>query len=92
MPEHPLKQILSKILHGPSGGSDFELDYVHRGAPRDTRTITVSSIKNLRKGSFLLEDMETQIPFHRVLYVRTVDDTTILWRKRESPATPNRSR
>jgi len=35
----------------------------------------------LGKGSFLLRDGETQIPFHRVLYVLD-PQKTLLWRKR----------
>lgn len=43
--------------------------------------IKVSDIARLGKGSFLLLDGETQIPFHRVLYVIDAKKT-LLWRKR----------
>jgi uncharacterized protein (UPF0248 family) len=47
----------------------------------DQVIIKVSEIARLGKGSFLLRDGETQIPFHRVLYVMD-SKKTLLWRKR----------
>ncbi len=82
MREHPLRAILSKIMRGGSDPSGFELAYVHRGAADDQRIIEVSEIARLGKGSFLLRDGETQIPFHRVLYVLD-SKKTMLWRKRQ---------
>ena len=82
MREHPLKAILSRIMRGGDDPSEFELAYVHRGAVDDQAIIKVSEIARLGKGSFLLRDGETQIPFHRVLYV--VDGKkTLLWRRRQ---------
>ena len=82
MREHPLKAILSRIMRDGSDPSEFNLAYVHRGAAGDQIIIKVSEIAKLGKGSFLLRDGETQIPFHRVLYV--VDGKkTLLWRKRQ---------
>jgi uncharacterized protein (UPF0248 family) len=81
MREHPLKAILSKILRGGGDPSGFELAYVHRGAADDQMVIKVSEISTIEKGSFILSDGETQIPFHRVLYVLD-PDKRLLWRKR----------
>jgi uncharacterized protein (UPF0248 family) len=82
MREHPLKAILSRIMRGGSDPSEFELAYVHRGVADDQVIIKVSEIARLGKGSFLLRDGETQIPFHRVLYV-IGPEKTLLWRKRQ---------
>jgi uncharacterized protein (UPF0248 family) len=82
MREHPLRAILSKIMHGGSDPSTFELAYVHRGAVDDQVIIRVSGIAKLGKGSFFLQDGKTQIPFHRVLYVQD-SKRTLLWRKRQ---------
>ncbi len=82
MREHPLKAILSRIMRGGSDPSEFQLSYVHRGAADDRVVIKVSEITRLGKGSFLLRDGETQIPFHRVLYVMDAKKT-LLWRKRQ---------
>ena len=86
MREHPLKAILSRIMRGGSDPSQFELAYVHRGAVDDQMVIKVSDIASLGKGSFLLRDGETQIPFHRVLYVLD-SRKNLLWRKRLREAT-----
>ena len=81
MREHPLKAILSKILRGGSDPSGFELAYIHRGALDDQMIIKVSEISRIGKGSFTLGDGETQIPFHRVLYVLD-PNRKLCWRKR----------
>jgi uncharacterized protein (UPF0248 family) len=86
MREHPLKAILSRIMRGGSDPSEFELAYVHRGAAEDQMIIKVSEIARLEKGSFLLLDGETQIPFHRVLYVSD-GKKTLLWKKKHSERT-----
>jgi len=82
MREHPLRAILSRIMRGGSDPSQFELAYVHRGAVDDQMVIKVSDIASLGKGSFMLRDGETQIPFHRVLYVLD-SRKSLLWRKRK---------
>ncbi len=82
MREHPLRAILSRIMRGGSDPSQFELAYVHRGAVDDQMIIKVSDIARLGKGSFLLRDGETQIPFHRILYVMD-GKKNLLWRKKE---------
>ena len=76
-----MKAILSRIMRGGDDPSQFELAYVHRGAVDDQMVIKVSDIASLGKGSFLLRDGETQIPFHRVLYVLD-PQKALLWRKR----------
>jgi uncharacterized protein (UPF0248 family) len=86
MREHPLKAILSRIMRGGNNPSEFELAYVHRGAVDDQMIIKVSEIARLEKGSFLLQDGETQIPFHRVLYVLD-GNKTFLWRKKHRETT-----
>ena len=82
MREHPLRAILSRIMRGGSDPSQFELAYVHRGAADDQMIIKVSDIARLGKGSFFLRDGETQIPFHRILYVMD-GKKNLLWRKKE---------
>jgi len=77
-----LKAILSRIMRGGSDPSQFELAYVHRGTVDDQMVIKVSDIASLGKGSFMLRDGETQIPFHRVLYVLD-PKKKLLWRKRQ---------
>jgi len=83
MREHPLRSILSRLLRGPGDSSEAELAYLHRGAPDDQIRIIVSTVSHLGKGSFTLSDGETQIPFHRVLFVKDLRSKTILWEKRK---------
>ena len=73
-------------MHGGSDASEFKLAYVHRGAVDDQLIIKVSDIARLGKGSFLLRDGETQIPFHRVLYVLDMK-RTLLWAKKHRETT-----
>lgn len=80
--EHPVRRILSRILRGGGDPSRYELTYVHRGAPDDRVTIRVSEVKYVGKGWFLLGDGETQIPFHRILYIK--DEKSTLWQKRKA--------
>ena len=77
-----MRRILSRILRGGGDPFRFELAYVHRGAPDDRVTIKVSEVKHVGKGWFLLGDGETQIPFHRILYIR--DEKSTLWEKRKA--------
>lgn len=81
MREHPLKAILSRIVRGGGDPTQFVLAYVHRGAVDDQMIIKVSEIRKIGQGSFVLSDGETQIPFHRVLYVLD-PERKLLWRKR----------
>jgi uncharacterized protein (UPF0248 family) len=82
MREHPLKAILSRIMRCGVDPSEFTLAYVHRGAVDDQMVIKVSDIARLGKGSFMLRDGETQIPFHRVLYLLD-PKKSLLWKKRQ---------
>ncbi|TMI22882.1 DUF504 domain-containing protein [Candidatus Bathyarchaeota archaeon] len=80
MGEHPLRQLLSRAqAKDPSGWS---LTYRHRGAPADELELALSEISKIQRGSLLLKDGETQIPFHRVLQV-TDGRGGVRWRKRE---------
>ena len=83
MREHPLRSLLSRLLRGPGNSSQIELVYRHRGAPDDQIGIRVSTISRLGKGWFMLEDGDTQIPYHRVLYVRDLASGATLWEKRQ---------
>ena len=81
MREHPLRLLLTR-LRAIRKESKVELVYLHRGAPDDQARITVSSISRIGRGWFMLEDGETQIPFHRVLSVTDPESGQILWEKR----------
>lgn len=48
----------------------------------DQISLDVSEILRLNKGSFVLMDGETQIPYHRVLLVTNLRSGEVLWQKR----------
>lgn len=83
MRENPLRSLLSRILKGSGNASETELVYRHRGAPRDELTMKVSAISRLGKGWFMLDDGETQIPFHRVLRIKNSVSGKVLWEKHQ---------
>ncbi len=89
MPDHPLRKLLSGLVHRGDQTS-VEIAYVHRGAPEDFLKIKASEITHVGKGSFVLSDRETQIPFHRILYVRDKRNGLLLWRKRTPQKTSTR--
>ena len=91
MTEHPLRSLLSRIMHAPGNSKDVELVYRHRGVENDELTIKVSTIARLGKGWFMLADGETQIPYHRVLSVKNPRSGEILWKKRQLDQTPSRA-
>ncbi len=82
MAEHPLHRILSRLIRAAADASNFEIVYLHRGAPEDKVSIRASDVESVAKGSFMLKDGETQIPFHRILTITDVRVGSILWEKR----------
>ena len=48
----------------------------------DELSIKVAAIVRLKKGSFILEDGETEIPYHRVLRVKNMRSGEVMWKKR----------
>ena len=92
MKDHPLRTILSRIQNGTRTVGQVQLSYRHRGAPLDQLSIEVSDILRLNKGSFVLKDGETEIPYHRVLLVRNFRSGEVLWEKRLPEGSSGRGR
>lgn len=77
------REVLNKLKWHP----DFEFEeytvvFVHRGAPKNERSVSCEEIVRLEHSDFILVglDGETHIPYHRVL--RILDkDGNIVWRK-----------
>jgi uncharacterized protein (UPF0248 family) len=61
--ENPLHKLLTTLR---AKGKEFYLTYENRP---DNVTLTNEDIAQILKGSFLLEDGETQIPFHRIIQI-----------------------
>jgi len=77
-----LRAILAKLARTSNSDDATDICYVHRGAPNDQIRIRVSTISKLGKGWFCHSDGETQIPYHRVLWVRDVTTQRSYWEKR----------
>ncbi len=87
---HPLKNILNRFFWDKAvSPNDYELSFVHRGAPDDTKTIPVSSVEKVGGSWFAYRadnDGETTIPFHRILKIRNIRTGQVLWKSRRGVA------
>jgi hypothetical protein len=74
------REVLNKLKWHP----DFQFEgytvvYLHRGAPRDEKTISCKEIVALEHSDFILPE-DTHIPYHRIL--RILDKHGhIFWKK-----------
>ena len=79
-----LRDFLNKIIWDTrEDPEDYELLFIHRGAPGDVKRISMSSIVKVARSWFVYLDLGSEqfIPLHRVLKVinRRTGDT--LWSK-----------
>ncbi|MHA1342073.1 MAG: DUF504 domain-containing protein [Promethearchaeota archaeon] len=65
---------------------NYIIIYIHRGAPNDERIVNLNEITKVTKDSFCFDDIEyeieTCIPFHRIIRIESVDKSEILYQKR----------
>jgi uncharacterized protein (UPF0248 family) len=84
--ENPLHRLLTRLRWQLFNSKiiDYQVTYINR--PQNI-TINSSDIANILKGSILLEDGETQIPFHRIMlvtrirFVGSMREETIMYKK-----------
>jgi len=80
-----LRDVLNRIIWDPhERASEYEVTFVHRGAPGDIRKVSVSEIEEVHRSWFLLRSQEEEsatIPLHRVLEIRQVSSGRIVWQK-----------
>ena len=87
---HPLRNALNKLFwDSRENPKDYEITFIHRGAPDDRKTISASQIVEVGNSYFIYmssAEGEATIPFHRVIEVINVVSRKPLWRsiKRES--------
>ncbi len=86
---HPLKNILNRFFWDKAESpNDYELSFVHRGAPDNTKTIPASSVVKVGGSWFAYraddndDNGETMIPFHRILKIRNIRTGQVLWKSR----------
>jgi uncharacterized protein (UPF0248 family) len=85
---HPLKNVLNRLRWDSNENSEnYVITYRHRGAPDDVKMVRASSIKNLGKSYFTIQEVngmdESVIPFHRILEIRNTIDDSIVWVSRK---------
>lgn len=81
----PLKNIFNRIFWDKRMNiEDFEITYIHRGAPKDQKIIPVSIIKQVGQSWFTYEDQgnENKIPMHRIISIKNIKTGDFLWIKR----------
>jgi len=84
---HPLRRILNRLVWDRrENPADYEITFVHRGAPDDRRSINASEITQVGSSSFTYssgDEGETVIPFHRVISLINRESGSVLWRSRK---------
>ncbi|WP_455368459.1 RNA repair domain-containing protein [[Eubacterium] cellulosolvens] len=81
----PLKNIFNKIFWDKRVNiQDFEITYIHRGAPNDQKTIAASIITEVGKSWFTYKEgaNENMIPMHRIIGIKNIKTGNFLWKKR----------
>jgi uncharacterized protein (UPF0248 family) len=83
-----LRDALNRILWDRRlSPEEYEVTFVHRGAPSDLRTVRFVSITSVGPSWFLYRDGdEVLIPYHRVVSVTNTRTGEVLWGKRRRGA------
>jgi len=84
MPESLIRKVLNRIKWDSQETiSDYEITFLHRGAPNNLKICPADRIKEI-KISYLLffdEDEEVIIPFHRIRRIYNKKTNQIVWEK-----------
>ena len=64
--------------------SDVEIEYIHRGAPGDTKTVMGNDVVEL--GRSFLELAGASIPYHRITAIRRGGETLFQRRGNDVPS------
>lgn len=86
MPESLIRKILNRLKWDSEKNiSDYEILFLHRGAPDDLKTYPADKIKEI-KISYLLfsDDVQEEdviIPFHRIRRIYNKKTKEIIWEK-----------
>lgn len=74
------RKVLNQIKWDPKYDIDeFQVTYIHRGTPTNTRTVHVTSLE-VHPQVFTIE--ETDIPYHRIIEIRNRITDEILFSRR----------
>jgi uncharacterized protein (UPF0248 family) len=80
-----LRDILNKLLWDQrENTADYELTFIHRGAPTNVKVIRCDSITEVKASWFVYGDErgETTIPFHRILTIKNAKTGQSAWERK----------
>jgi uncharacterized protein (UPF0248 family) len=81
-----IRNVLNRICWHPSENREnYEILFIHRGAPNDLRSISAKTIVSVRKQSFEYKENDgsiVYIPFHRIVMIRNIKTREIIWKSR----------
>jgi uncharacterized protein (UPF0248 family) len=88
MPESRIRKILNQIKWDSNKTlADYEITFLHRGAPEDLKTYPAEKIQEIESSYLLFIDEETDedivIPFHRIRKIYNKKTKEIVWEKAE---------
>lgn len=80
-----VREFLNKIFWDPRENRfDYEIAFIHRGAPMDRKILPCSLIKEVKSSWFTYESKEEGeviIPFHRIIEIRNVKTGQTVWKR-----------
>lgn len=75
-----IRELLNKIKWTDKL-ENYEIEILHRGAPKDRKVISGEKITEIKKSYFCYDNgQEVTIPFHRIRVIRKKDGK-IVWEK-----------
>jgi uncharacterized protein (UPF0248 family) len=81
------KEMLSKLRWDPSyAGIEYLVTYLHRGAPKNERTVKMSEIQEFLTSDFVIlrpDGFDSYIPYHRILRIE-YEQGGLVWIKRHA--------
>lgn len=88
MPESRIRKILNQIKWDSNKTlADYEIIFLHRGAPEDLKTYPAEKMQEIESSYLLFIDEETDedivIPFHRIRKIYNKKTKEIVWEKAE---------
>jgi len=87
-----IRDLLNKILWAEKERkSEYEITFLHRGAYMDQKKVPFNCVIHVGVGWFSYADPaegEVQIPFHRIMEIRNVKNSRIVWKKRKMATAP----
>ena len=78
-----IREILNRIFWHPNEDPrNYEIVFIHRGAPNDLKVIPAWCVVKVNPGSFeySLGGENARIPFHRIVEIRDAKSGKVVWR------------